>query len=378
MAGDQEVQYDYSDDPIQEERVRGNRFHSLIVILAVVVLSFGAKGVLAANINLNAGGTVEFGQGILLTTGCSGANVISVKPKSAFTNSSGAGAYKLSGFVVTGVPSGCQDNLLYLSAYGDSDSTKLDLYNTSKNTVSVRYQAGSFSIEENTSGISLSNVSSGAFTVTFTTPVSLATASYKVTLESSTLTQLYKLGSTGPGGGLVFYYNAAGFQSNGVTAHYLEAAPKSWQGAGMDPGKIWSIASESTTSVSGLSESIGSGYSNSVTLVNRGNDVTTAVGKARAYAGGGLTDWFLPSFREFNELCKYAFGQASVSEATLCSSSGTLNSGISDTNFQLQINAYWLSNEYSATNGLYYYTSTAYKGNNPKSYSYPARAIRAF
>jgi hypothetical protein len=35
----------------------------------------------------------------------------------------------------------------------------------------------------------------------------------------------YMVGDTGPGGGLIFYAESAGFTSNSVTCHYLEAAP---------------------------------------------------------------------------------------------------------------------------------------------------------
>jgi hypothetical protein len=44
-----------------------------------------------------------------------------------------------------------------------------------------------------------------------------------------------------------------------------------------------------------------------------------AAGAARAYNGGYKADWFMPSFSELNQLCKYVRGQSWVSDATLCS-----------------------------------------------------------
>jgi hypothetical protein len=334
-------------------------------------------GVFAANISLGNPG-IEFGQGITAATACSGATSISITPVSSFINAASSGTHKLSGFKVSNVPSGCQDDVLRISAYGESSSARLSLYDTDQKTVAVRYQAGAFSIEENATGMIISNDSSGAFTVTFGSPVTATNDFKKITIESSNVSQRYPLGTTGPGGGIVFYYSSGGFISNGVTMHYLEASVKTWQAAGYDTALLWAVAAKDTTAVTGLSESIGAGYANSEAIVNQGNDVTTAAGKARAYTGGGKSDWYLPSYYEFNELCKFAKNEPSLSPTTLCSNGGTLNAGISNVSYQLQVDAYWLSSEYSATAGQYFYTTTAFKGYNPKSYPYKVRAIRAF
>jgi hypothetical protein len=42
----------------------------------------------------------------------------------------------------------------------------------------------------------------------------------------------YSVGDTGPGGGIIFYVDSAGFTSNGVTCHYLEVAPSDLAAAG--------------------------------------------------------------------------------------------------------------------------------------------------
>jgi len=106
------------------------------------------------------------------------------------------------------------------------------------------------------------------------------------------------VGDTGPGGGIVFYV-APSLQSWG---RYLEAAPATWSG-GPDnqAGNIskWCEAATSvdSTKFTGLYNGIGLGYDN--TYDSRLNVCTGgAIYKARAYRGGGYTNWFLPNSTE--------------------------------------------------------------------------------
>jgi hypothetical protein len=92
---------------------------------------------------------------------------------------------------------------------------------------------------------------------------------------------VYSIGSTGPGGGIVFY-DAGSTQAWG---RYLEAAPSD-----TGTGRLFGYP---FTQGSGLSlpSTLGSGYANTVALANAGSGVASA---ALAYNGGGLTDWFMP------------------------------------------------------------------------------------
>jgi hypothetical protein len=115
------------------------------------------------------------------------------------------------------------------------------------------------------------------------------------------------VGSTGPANGKVFYVASTPFDCGPTTNRkkctYLEAAPGTWFDGNQDPNLVWAnLRSDSVTTGS----AIGSGYQNSLNIVNQGNDVTTAAGAARAYTvtvgGVVFNDWFLPSLDELNEL----------------------------------------------------------------------------
>ena len=121
------------------------------------------------------------------------------------------------------------------------------------------------------------------------------------------------VGETGPGGGTVFYVQASGgtFTSTGsacsTTCKYLEAAPTNWNGAGGDPIRSWAtnVNGNRTTLVTGADgTAIGSGYQNSVDVVNQTGNVsaTSAAVLARSYAGGSKSDWHLPSYSELEQL----------------------------------------------------------------------------
>jgi len=111
------------------------------------------------------------------------------------------------------------------------------------------------------------------------------------------------LGSKGPGGGTVFY-DAGSAQTWG---RYLEVAPANWAGS-RDPLIWWcNLPGEMGGPAPATGKAIGDGASNTdliVKMCTAGAAVT-----ARAYRGGGKSDWFLPSLGELQTLCLYANGQ---------------------------------------------------------------------
>jgi len=90
----------------------------------VGVIALGST--LAASINLNGGGAVEFGQGVAQTTACSGDNSIIVTPTSTFINEEEAGAFYYSSVRLSDIPTECQGADFEIVAYDQSgDSIKL-------------------------------------------------------------------------------------------------------------------------------------------------------------------------------------------------------------------------------------------------------------
>jgi hypothetical protein len=109
-------------------------------------------------------------------------------------------------------------------------------------------------------------------------------------------------GDTGPGGGIVFYIE----ETPQPWGKYLEAAPTGWyDGTTTDPSLIWCGTSPTdvlNTTVPGgaLGEKIGDGWANSVNIAK--HCPYGAATTARMYRGGALTDWYLPSKDEINQM----------------------------------------------------------------------------
>ena len=179
------------------------------------------------------------------------------------------------------------------------------------------------------------------------------------------------VGNTGPGGGLVFYV-ASNFTSTGsdcnTTCKYLEAAPVGW-GNGItvvagettgtstaDPRLYW-CSNTSTLRNATSKSAIGDGRPNTATGTEAGWAACTsgAIFQAELYAGGGKTDWHLPSFSELGQMNS----QRTLISTTLC--------------------CYTSSTEVSATLIKHYNMSDGGSGGYGKaSAGYYQRPIRAF
>ena len=144
----------------------------------------------------------------------------------------------------------------------------------------------------------------------------------------------YACGDTGPGGGTIFYVSSTRFACGadmGSYCNYLEVAPNLWapnsQTQCKDAGGTCGGSATQTSDFAGNGNGItlctgptvnaytpqgtpvygmtvGTGYANTAILVPLCNP-SDAPNIARAYDGGGMTDWFVPSYDEMQALWDY-------------------------------------------------------------------------
>jgi hypothetical protein len=185
----------YSDDPIEETSnpVR-RKFKSIFALLLLLVGgTYLVQTTLAANISLNSSSPVEFGQGVSTTAACSGSNSITVKPQNSFVNVSGSGDFYFSGIQASEIPEGCVGKLLSFKAYTSSGSSALAIFGGSSTIFEVTPTGTTFTTLN--SGVTLSSLTATGFTVTFDTPVQLASTVIKLTVESAIDANYSNMGS---------------------------------------------------------------------------------------------------------------------------------------------------------------------------------------
>jgi hypothetical protein len=181
----------YHDDPtdLYQTPVTKKLPPVIAFLLLLVGGTYFVQTTLAANISLNPGGPVEFGQGISATVACSGATNLVVTPNSTFINASGAGAHYFSSVTVSNIPVGCHGKDLTINAYGNSDSTPLALFNSTTKSAVIYNNAGTFQLGAGSTGMNISS-GSGTFTATFVTPVATSASVFKITIQSSAHTEV--------------------------------------------------------------------------------------------------------------------------------------------------------------------------------------------
>ena len=389
---------DFSETP---SRGKATSRKSLKMVLGIGVISgaFALSSTLAANIALNDGGTVEFGQGITQTTACSDGDSLIVTPLSSFTNAAGAGSFKFTAVTVSGIPESCDGVDFKISAYNTSGDA-LAIFNEDSTVATIWNDAGTFKLGAySLYGTSITS-DTGAFTVSFTSPVALATNVSRVTLQSSAHTPLTcatgfgcEVGDIGPGGGFITFVSSTPFncgQTGTKTCRHLEIAPNGWNGSDSETA-IWASYNLSFNILFGdenqLSNdryerslaSIGRGYRNTLAMIANDNSPETAAVRARAYQGGGLRDWYLPNTAEVNQLCQWTNGNdlitgqecVEVEDGPNRPRHGAQSGGITN-------DAYWTSSEDFFNTGC---TARIDKGKcerRDKQSVYKMRPVRAF
>ena len=181
----------YHDDPTDLDKITDKKKLSPFVafFLLIVTGSYFVQTTLAANISLNPGGRVEFGQGIYATVACSGANNLTVTPNSTFVNASGGGAYYFSSVTVSNIPSNCYGKDFIINAYDITESAPLALFNSTSKNVVVYNNFGTFQLGAGSTGMNISS-GSGTFTATFVSPVATSASVFRITIQSGSHTEV--------------------------------------------------------------------------------------------------------------------------------------------------------------------------------------------
>ena len=211
------------------------------------------------------------------------------------------------------------------------------------------------------------NVTPHSATFDLTMPACSATVAAAATTTTVALTcatgGTCAVGDTGPGGGIVFYVHASGTFACGATlastCKYLEAAPTTGANSWTDARYAWSGNTSVEIGSTAQGQAIGTGYKNTEAIVTQsggGTTVNKAGTIARAYRGpNSLSDWYLPSKDELNELF--------LKKDTV---------GGFSTDF------YWSSSEVAAVTARNQNFSNGNQGFNFKGNAYYVRPVRAF
>jgi hypothetical protein len=286
------------------------------LIFGIAVSYYGIKTTLAANVTINSGSAVEFGQGFTGTTSCSGGQSITVTPISSFTNVSGStGTFYFSSFKVSNIPSGCSGSDFTLKSFdSQTASTALSLFNTSTTNAVVSDSSGVYSTGNGSTGMTVVTNSTNSFTATFTTPVALARNVYKITIESGAHSALtFNFGDVGPAGGIIVSTPSANGGTGG--GYYYEVSP-------VDIASSLASCNADEAGLTNNYTNIGQGSGNTTTLL--GICSSGGVVTAHNYSINGFSDWFLPSRDEAQQICKYA---RQLTEGASNCAGGTLRSG---------------------------------------------------
>ena len=187
--------------------------------------------------------------------------------------------------------------------------------------------------------------------------------------------KFYKIGNTGPAGGIIFYVAPSGFTVQGYsgatgsfaeyTAYYLEAAPANESGTSRWQAASGNTQIEGVTTILGyppqatqVAASIGVGRKDTQTIVNSAAFAAltdTAAQRCASKTLNGFSDWFLPSLGELSQMY------------------------IQRSHVGITTGFFWSSTQYTDSNAwVQSFGSGGVEIETIKSNVYPVRAVRAF
>jgi hypothetical protein len=174
------LKFENSSRPVRKKSSSSKAMLGLAGIAAVALLG----STLAANISLNSGGSVEFGQGVAQTTACD-SDGITVTPTATFANSANGGSFNFSTVALSGIAAACLNDVFTLKAYGDTSATPLTIATVSATAITqatFRFTTSSTTSQGTTGTV---GVYGGTASLGFQGTQATSGAVYKLTLESS-------------------------------------------------------------------------------------------------------------------------------------------------------------------------------------------------
>ena len=176
------LKFENSARPARKKSSSSKVMLGLAGIAAVALLG----STLAANISLNNGTGVEFGQGVALTSACD--SDITSTPTATFANAASGGTFNFTTVAFSNISSACLGKTFTLKAYGDTSATPLNIATVS--TTSYSQATFTFTTFATTSpGISTSSYTgsptNGQLSLGFLETQATAGAVAKLTLESN-------------------------------------------------------------------------------------------------------------------------------------------------------------------------------------------------
>ena len=164
-----------------------------LLLLALVAISTLFATTLASNISINSG-PVEFGQGLALTTSCSGDQELIFTPHATFVNASNGGKFVFSSLSVSNIPSTCSGKDFIFGFYSETGTAKLNLDSRGAQDTPYVYftvsgetgTAAAFTKPPSNGAFMTTNVSSTGFTLVIRHPDATADELYKITVETRT------------------------------------------------------------------------------------------------------------------------------------------------------------------------------------------------
>ena len=205
------------------------------------------------------------------------------------------------------------------------------------------------------------------FTVTATNVVGASAASGA---SGSVTPQVYALGGTGPGGGLIFLI------SGGTT---YEMAPKTWSGAGTpDATATWCDGLTDVSAATGMD--VGTGAANTAAMAASSACSSNAAAVVLAYAPSGSSagEWFLPSRVEMNAMCNYSRNPTAPAAPSVTCAGTVQNSTFAASTYGFPNGSFWASSQANSSDAWNPSFSDGVGYNTSKNVALQIRPIRAF